>query len=131
MFFLNFFYVSDFKYQMDSVLVVDYEHYQNCTTSNPISKYSDGNTVFEFNRSGFFYFISGEPEHCRAGQKLIVRVMHHSEYHPPESAPSPSLGRDNRGRDSHDSANSTTKLAIASYLMTAIGGVLVILCLFM
>lgn len=109
--------------------MVDYDQYQNCTTLNPISKYNDGKTVFKFNRSGFFYFISGEPGHCEAGQKLIVRVMHHSEYQPPVSAPSP--GGNNRGQHSHDSASSATKLAVASYLIALLGGMFVICFLFM
>lgn len=89
--------ISDFKYENDSVLVVGYWDYVNCTTWNAISEFDDGNTVFEFNPSGFFYFISGQPDHCTVGQKMIIRVMHPSKYkpgrllHPPESAPSPGV----------------------------------------
>ncbi|KAK6154477.1 hypothetical protein DH2020_008725 [Rehmannia glutinosa] len=70
---------TDFKYEKDSVLVVNSADYLNCNTSNPISKFEDGNTVFQFDRSGLFYFISGQPGHCRSGQRLIIRVMHPSK----------------------------------------------------
>ncbi|RVW50240.1 Early nodulin-like protein 1, partial [Vitis vinifera] len=79
----------NFKYQQDSVLVVNYTDYTNCNTSNPISKFEDGNTLFRFDGHGVFYFISGQPDHCQSGQKLIIRVMAQSEVKPPEPAPSP------------------------------------------
>ncbi|XP_057975385.1 early nodulin-like protein 6 [Malania oleifera] len=144
----NRFHVGDsiyFKYQEDSVLEVSKGDYESCITTNPISKFEDGNTTFRFDRYGFFYFISGEPGHCQSGQKLIVRVMVQSEVHAPESAASPdaegassSTGSegghgwmsDNWGPPSMN-LNSTTKLSLASYFMTALGGVLVILYLFM
>ncbi|KAL2523790.1 early nodulin-like protein 7 [Abeliophyllum distichum] len=121
-----------FKYQKDSVLVVNSADYLNCNTSNPFSKFDDGNTVFRFDRSGFFYFISGQSGHCKSGQRLIVRVMHPSEVESPESSPSP--GGDG-GWDSDDwgppGISSTTRLTVASYFMTALAGMLVILYLFM
>ncbi|KAJ8442863.1 hypothetical protein Cgig2_022229 [Carnegiea gigantea] len=69
-----------FKYTSDSVLVVSSQDYGGCSLNNPVSKFEDGNTVFEFDHSGFYYFISGQPGHCQAGQKMIVWVMgfHHS-----------------------------------------------------
>ncbi|EPS62797.1 hypothetical protein M569_11993, partial [Genlisea aurea] len=74
-----------FKYsRKDSVLEVDSGDYKTCNASNPIGKFDGGDTIFEFDRSGSFYFISGQSGHCEAGQKLIVRVMH------TEIAPSPS-----------------------------------------
>lgn len=48
--------------------------------SNLISKFEDGNTMFKFDRYGFFYFISEDPDHCKQGQKLVVLVMVHSEF---------------------------------------------------
>ncbi|KAL2473118.1 mavicyanin-like [Forsythia ovata] len=131
-----------FKYQKDSVLVVNSADYLNCNTSNPISKFDDGNTVFRFDRSGFFYFISGQSGHCKSGQRLIVRVMHPSEVESPVSSPSPvpspaeaeRSGGDG-GWDSDDwgppGISSTTRLTVASYFMTALAGILVILYLFM
>ncbi|RDX81304.1 Early nodulin-like protein 1 [Mucuna pruriens] len=59
----------------DSVLEVTREGYGNCSTSNPIKEYSDGNTKVKLERPGPFYFISGAKGHCEKGQKLIVVVM--------------------------------------------------------
>lgn len=115
------------------MLVVNSSDYEKCKTSNPISKFDDGNTVFQFERSGFFYFISGQPGHCKSGQRLIIRVMHPSEIESPEAAPSPGAPS-SEGDDGWDSnswgppgLNSTDKLSVASYFMTFLGGVLVIL----
>ncbi|KAH7674343.1 Cupredoxins domain-containing protein, partial [Dioscorea alata] len=88
----NRFHIGDilyFKYVNDSVLVVDREDYNKCETSKPVREFTDGNTTFQFDRFGFFYFISGLKEHCEAGQKLIVRVMVHPEVLSPSYAPSP------------------------------------------
>ncbi|KAM7279360.1 hypothetical protein ACFE04_006494 [Oxalis oulophora] len=59
----------------DSVLEVTKENYNNCTSESPIAKFKDGHTVFTFNRSGAFYFISGTKENCLKGEKLIVVVL--------------------------------------------------------
>ncbi|XP_059662391.1 early nodulin-like protein 21 [Cornus florida] len=142
----NRFHIGDtvyFKYRKDSVVVVNKADYENCVISNPISKFEDGNTVFRFDHYGYFYFISGQVEHCKSGQKMIIRVMVHSGIEPPESAPSPKAGGGGGssrggGGDGWDSdfwgppgLNSTTKLSAASFFMTALGGVLVILYLLM
>ncbi|XP_022717981.1 mavicyanin-like [Durio zibethinus] len=137
----NRFHVGDslyFKYSNDSVLVVNHTSYTNCSESNPIIKFNDGDTVFQFDRYGFFYFISGEHDHCIAGQKLIVRVMVHPAISSPQPAPLPSPKED--GSDEGDDwgpfwgpppQNSTIKLTVASYFMTALGGMLVIMYLLM
>ncbi|KAF5960225.1 hypothetical protein HYC85_001434 [Camellia sinensis] len=59
----------------DSVLVVNKQDYDNCNTQNPITKMEDGNSVFKLDRSGPFYFISGNKSNCDHGQKLIVVVL--------------------------------------------------------
>ncbi|KAL9313225.1 hypothetical protein ACSQ67_018677 [Phaseolus vulgaris] len=59
----------------DSVLEVTREEYGNCSTSNPIKEYSDGNTKVKLERPGPFYFISGAKGHCEKGQKLVVVVI--------------------------------------------------------
>ncbi|OMO83756.1 Plastocyanin-like protein [Corchorus capsularis] len=137
----NRFHVGDslyFKYENDSVLVVNKTSYSKCSVSNPIFKFEDGETVFQFHRYGFFYFISGERGHCKAGQRLIVRVMVHPAATPsPEPAPSPQgdgSGNEGGGWDSFwgpPPPNSTIKLTVASYFMTALGGMLVIMYLLM
>ncbi|KAI3969468.1 hypothetical protein MKX01_027400 [Papaver californicum] len=81
-----------FMYKNDSVLVVNRNDYIYCNISNPVAKFEDGNTIFRFDRHGFFYFISGKVGHCKLGQRIVVRVMAHpSEFNKPqEHAPSPS-----------------------------------------
>ncbi|XP_042496405.1 early nodulin-like protein 2 [Macadamia integrifolia] len=138
----NRFHVGDslyFKYQNDSVLMVNYKDYKNCDVSNPISKFNDGETVYRFDRYGFFYFISGEPGHCKSGQRLDIRVMVHPRIEPTGSAPSPGSGSGGAGGGTGGGAaaapatpNSTVKLAVGSYFKSAIGGMIVFFyCLFM
>ncbi|KAL6196531.1 hypothetical protein ACLB2K_032146 [Fragaria x ananassa] len=76
----NRFQVNDtlyFKYNKgsDSVLVVNKDNFFNCNTSNPIQKLDEGNSEFKFDRSGPFYFISGQDGNCANGQKLIIIVL--------------------------------------------------------
>ncbi|URE18206.1 Plastocyanin-like domain [Musa troglodytarum] len=90
----NRFHVGDsvyFKYKNDSVLVVDREAYGDCNTTDPLLAFDDGNTTFRFDRYGFFFFISGTPGHCEAGQRLIVRVMVHPEFAAAGPGPAPGL----------------------------------------
>lgn len=117
---------------------MNHEDYENCFVSNPISVFIDGSTSFEFDRHGYFYFISGEPGHCEAGQKLVVRVMVHPRIVVRGGAPAESptaqgpAGDDGWGSFGWDSApvNSTDKLAVASYFMTTLLGVFIVLYLF-
>ncbi|MQM09726.1 hypothetical protein Taro_042606 [Colocasia esculenta] len=97
----NRFQVNDrlvFRYKKgeDSVLVVTEPAYRACDTSNPIRRLDGGDSVFQFDRSGPFYFISGVPKRCQAGQKLVVVVLSPRGGRPrpaapplPASAPSP------------------------------------------
>ncbi|KAL0306520.1 UNVERIFIED_CONTAM: Early nodulin-like protein 3 [Sesamum radiatum] len=66
-----------FKYKKgsDSVLVVNNQDYDTCNTANPILRLDDGNSVFKFDRSGPFFFISGNKSNCDKGQKLIIVVL--------------------------------------------------------
>ncbi|XP_047337029.1 early nodulin-like protein 1 [Impatiens glandulifera] len=85
-----------FKYKNgeDSVLIVNKGDYDNCKKQNPIQKLDGGDSVFMFDRSGSFYFISGHFDNCEKGQKLLVVVMAVRNKFPqpapfPGSAPSP------------------------------------------
>lgn len=118
---------------------MNYTDYKSCIVFNPISKFSDGNTLLRIDRYGFFYFISGQPGHCKAGQKLVIRVMVQSELvaKTPRTAPSPKANNgDSGGDDGWDffnwepppSLSSTIKSStIASCLLTFLESVLVIL----
>ncbi|GLT83504.1 hypothetical protein SLE2022_017910 [Rubroshorea leprosula] len=59
----------------DSVLQVTKEAYDNCTTDAPLAKYTDGHTIVSLNRSGPFYFISGNKDNCLKDEKLVVVVL--------------------------------------------------------
>ncbi|XP_057457921.1 early nodulin-like protein 3 [Lotus japonicus] len=90
----NRFQVNDtlyFKYKkaIDWVLVVSKEDYDSCNTRNPIKKMDDGNSSFNLDKSGLYFFISGNTDHCKNGQKLIVLVMFmkHTTHAPPSKAP--------------------------------------------
>ncbi|CAN6200758.1 unnamed protein product [Urochloa humidicola] len=61
--------------ETDSVLLVDPAAYNACNASSYIKKFDDGNTVVTLDRSGPFFFISGNEANCRANEKLIVAVL--------------------------------------------------------
>ncbi|BAT89540.1 hypothetical protein LR48_Vigan08g015900 [Vigna angularis] len=81
--------VFNYKKGSDSVLEVKKEDYDKCNKTNPIKKFENGDTEFKFDRSGPFYFISGNDGNCEKGQKLIVVVL--SPRKSPSPSPSPSL----------------------------------------
>ncbi|URE13706.1 Early nodulin-like protein [Musa troglodytarum] len=64
-----------FKYASShDVLEVSSAAYSSCTTSNPISTGTGGNTVVTLNSTGSRYFICGTPGHCAGGMKLQIDV---------------------------------------------------------
>lgn len=93
----NRFQVNDslvFKYKKgsDSVLIVNKNDFFNCNKAKPVQSLTDGNSVYKFDRSGPFYFISGEAENCNKGQKLeiiVLAVRNNSSHKAPSPTPSP------------------------------------------
>ncbi|CAN6163016.1 unnamed protein product [Urochloa humidicola] len=69
----------------DSVLLVDPAAYNACNVSSYTQKFDDGNTVVTLDRSGPFFFISGNEANCRANEKLIVVVL--ADRTPPGALP--------------------------------------------
>ncbi|XP_066377641.1 early nodulin-like protein 18 [Miscanthus floridulus] len=61
--------------ETDSVLLVDAAAYNACNTSSYVARFDDGSTVFTFDRSGPFFFVSGNEANCRANEKLVVVVL--------------------------------------------------------
>lgn len=59
------------------MLVVSKEEHAKCKSSHPIFFSNNGDTTFEIDRSGYFYFISGVSGHCERGLKMIVKVLEH------------------------------------------------------
>lgn len=109
---------ADFRYDNDSVLAVDYDGYSRCNTTGAALKFDDGDTTFELYRHGFFFFISGKPGHCQAGQKLVVRVMVHSQ--PVSPAPAPTTGGSpgsatGAGPSTQPAPNASSKLWVDLY----------------
>nr|XP_043621761.1 early nodulin-like protein 2 [Erigeron canadensis] len=82
-----------FKYNSgsDSVLVVNKGDYDSCNTNNPITTLTGGDSFINLNRSGPFYFISGNKTNCDQGQKLIVVVLSPKKRLPPAGAPAPAM----------------------------------------
>ncbi|KAG2241582.1 hypothetical protein Bca4012_022967 [Brassica carinata] len=73
----------------DSVLEVSKADYDGCNTKNPIKKVDDGNSEISLDRSGPFYFISGNEDNCKKGQKLAVVVLSVRTSTPPPQAATP------------------------------------------
>ena len=67
--------MAGFKYKKDSVMEVTEEDYKKCNSTHPTFFSNTGNTVFRFDHSDLFYFISGVSGHCDKGQRMIVKVM--------------------------------------------------------
>ncbi|KAL5223150.1 hypothetical protein ABZP36_027863 [Zizania latifolia] len=78
-----------------SVLQVTEPDFDACRTSNPVRRLENdvvaGRSVFRFDRSGPFFFISGDEGRCQKGQKLYIIVMAVRPTKPAE-APVPSAG---------------------------------------
>ncbi|XP_078176150.1 mavicyanin-like [Carex rostrata] len=88
----NTFHVGDvlnFSYNPSEhdVLEVTQANFDSCNTSNPISTYTDGNTVITLTEVGSRYFICGFTGHCSAGQKVQINVVSGSS-----TSPSPTSG---------------------------------------
>ncbi|KAF0915938.1 hypothetical protein E2562_000577 [Oryza meyeriana var. granulata] len=76
----NRFQVNDslvFRYsqEKDAVLLVSQSHYDACNVTEPLLRDGGGNSTFVFDNSGPFFFISGDPGRCQAGERLIVVVL--------------------------------------------------------
>ncbi|KAL0353768.1 UNVERIFIED_CONTAM: Early nodulin-like protein 1 [Sesamum angustifolium] len=97
-----------FKYNKgsDSVLVVNNHDYDTCNTANLILRLDDGNSVFKFDRSGPFFFISGNKSNCDKGQKLIIVVLAVRNRRSPPRTPSPSPAEAPSTRPSSSSSTS-------------------------
>lgn len=71
----------------DSVLEVDEDDYDKCNPNNPITKLENGVSSFTFDRSGAFYFITGNMTNCQQGQKMHVIVLALRHHEPPSTSP--------------------------------------------
>ncbi|XP_059284968.1 early nodulin-like protein 2 [Lycium ferocissimum] len=109
---LNFIFLQDGY----SVLEVNKDDYDKCNTENPIKKMEDGNSVFKFDRSGPFYFISSNKGKCKEGQKMAIVVLA-VRPQPPSPAPEAHEGSSThvspspKGDPSSDSPTGKTTVA--------------------
>ncbi|KAK1313119.1 hypothetical protein QJS10_CPA06g00782 [Acorus calamus] len=110
----------DFVYNNDSVLAVDKAGYYHCNMSHPYATFNDGNTTIALDRPGIFYFVSGYPDHCKNGQRLIVRVL---ALHPP--SPSPTGGLPPSGAAEPPSPSPSSSSAATSVPVAALGSTFV------
>ena len=82
---------ADFKYNkgIDSVVVVKKEDFDSCNINNPIQKMDGGDSTFQLSNSGLFYFISGNLNNCKNGQKLNIVLVMAVRQPIPKAAPPP------------------------------------------
>ncbi|XP_058747399.1 early nodulin-like protein 14 [Vicia villosa] len=123
----NRFQVNDilvFKYKKgsDSVLEVTKEAYDKCNKTNPINKFEDGNTEFTLDRSGPFYFISGNDQNCEKGQKLALVVISPRGHTPSSPSPSPSTATPSPSATSPSPSVSTSPTANSPSVSTPPAG---------
>ncbi|KAJ8553323.1 hypothetical protein K7X08_024001 [Anisodus acutangulus] len=86
---------AGFEFRNDSVITVDKWEFYHCNRTHPASGAKDSNTTVNLDRPGSFYFVSGDPEHCKNDQRLAVEVypLHPISDSPPQPismAPAPS-----------------------------------------
>ena len=79
-----------FKYSAgeDNVLRVNHKNFQSCNVTNPIRVADSGNDKITIRKPhSHLFFISGIPGHCKAGQKVDIRVAPQAK----SSTPTPSI----------------------------------------
>ncbi|CAM6108493.1 unnamed protein product [Calypogeia fissa] len=64
----------EYNSEQNNLLEVSSSHFEECNSSAPLEKWTDGNTTVTFTKPGEFYYIGGLPRGCLAGQFLIVIV---------------------------------------------------------
>ncbi|KAG6545318.1 hypothetical protein Mapa_013167 [Marchantia paleacea] len=67
--------VFNYKNESHSVLQVSGTAFADCTTSDPIKSWKDGNTTVPLTTDGRMWFICGTPGHCSSGQKFKITVL--------------------------------------------------------
>lgn len=79
----------------NSVLLVTEPDFDACNTHNPVRRLEAagaGGSAFRFDRSGPFFFISGNEDRCQKGQKLYIVVMAARPASAAAAAPAPAAG---------------------------------------
>ncbi|KAJ4769947.1 Early nodulin-like protein 1 [Rhynchospora pubera] len=71
------FHINDtilFVYKNDSAIEVSKPDYYHCNETSSTVAPKDGSTLFTLDKPGFYYFISGNLDHCNRGQRLMIEV---------------------------------------------------------
>ncbi|KAG7014059.1 Early nodulin-like protein 1, partial [Cucurbita argyrosperma subsp. argyrosperma] len=127
---INRFQIGDslsFEYNNDSVVMVEKWDYYHCNSSDPILSFDNGKGVIKLDRAGAFYFISGFPDHCKNGQRLLVQVL--SPPLPDLIGPSPEAYDDDAPSPSSNNAGVSVQiinLAVIFFPMAAVVGLLLL-----
>lgn len=66
---------------------VNKDSFDNCSTTNALQTFSNGNTSIPLTRAGPWYFIAGNRLYCLGGMKLEVNVVGSSQAGSPAGAP--------------------------------------------
>lgn len=108
---------SDFRYsKKDSVLLVRRGEYAGCDTASPVRRLAGGHHArFRLDRPGLFYFISGVPARCEAGERMVVRVGGGV----PTPAPAPARTMDEE--PSHKSGDRLIPVAFRLFVAAGLG----------
>ncbi|QCD85105.1 stellacyanin-like [Vigna unguiculata] len=59
---------------LNTVVMVNKEDYEHCSTRNVLHTYFKGNSSVTLEKVGDYYFFSSVGKHCEAGMKLHVTV---------------------------------------------------------
>ncbi|RZS16800.1 hypothetical protein BHM03_00048850 [Ensete ventricosum] len=79
-----------FDYKNDSVVRVSKRGYYHCNETGGGSASKDGSTVFLLDQPGFYYFVSGDVDHCKRGQRVMIEALDAQRPPPAASGPAPS-----------------------------------------
>ncbi|RRT49426.1 hypothetical protein B296_00050427, partial [Ensete ventricosum] len=79
-----------FDYKNDSVVRVSKRGYYHCNETGGGSASKDGSTVFLLDQPGFYYFVSGNVDHCKRGQRVMIEALDAQRPPPAASGPAPS-----------------------------------------
>ncbi|XP_078436637.1 blue copper protein 1b-like [Wolffia australiana] len=85
-YFISFFVVFQYTSFHDVVEVTEAD-FDACRSTNPIARYTDGNTVVSLPSTGKRFFICGIAGHCSEGMKVEVDVVSDAAPASPPSSP--------------------------------------------
>ncbi|KAL1541723.1 mavicyanin-like [Salvia divinorum] len=76
----------EYNKEFHNVVRVTHKNFNACNSTAPYASWATGNDSFPITKQGHYYFICGLHGHCRAGQRVDIRVVQRT----PSQGPSPS-----------------------------------------